>query len=264
MSVPTVSTPEEALAALGITPPDTEDEGTATDAPSTTEDTATDPASESSEASSTEDTPPAAAAKPAPAPEIDKSARAFAQMRVQNANMSKLLKGIGAVLGLSEQEINDEKRLTEALQAKILAQEAERQNVPVELLARLKYLEERDQHFTALQRQQAAALGFQAVKDQFGLTQEQLNEFAAELVQNGINPLTTDNVDLVAQYRILHHEDLVKAAVEKALAEERARAAKATSSAPTPGKTTGVGGVKDPGKVESVHDLERFLAANIN
>jgi hypothetical protein len=116
-----------------------------------------------------------------------------------------------------------------------------------------------------LQRQNNAALGFQTVKDKFGLDQDKLNSFATELIQLGINPLENDNVNLVDQYKLIHHDDIVKAEIAKAIAAEQARAAKATTSSSTPDNKQGNGGGGgEPGKVDSVRDLEKFLAAHVN
>jgi hypothetical protein len=207
--------------------------------------------------------PPADDANNPPA-EPDKQQQAFIHQRQQITQMNKLLKGIGKMLDLGDSDLSDETKLTAALQAKITAKEAESQHVPVELLTRLQQLEQRDMEYTAAQRNQNAALGFQRVKDQYGLTQEQLNGFATELVQRGLNPLEIDGVNVVEQYQTLHFNEILQAEVAKAVAAEQERAAKANSTASTPDKKNGNGGGgNEPGKVDSVRGLEQWLQQNV-
>jgi hypothetical protein len=201
-------------------------------------------------------------ADPTPAP--DKSHEAFIHMRQQNTNLTKMLKGVGTILGLSDTDIADETKLTAALQAKITADAATKANVPVEFLTRMQNLEQRELERVALQRQDNAARGFQTVKDKYGLSQEQLNNFASELINNGINPLEQDNVNLVNHYKVLHFDDILQVEVAKAVAAEQARAAKANNSASTPNTIQGTGGGgSEPNKVNSVRDLEKFLQENM-
>jgi hypothetical protein len=253
---------EDAIAALGgplqSDPPATDPPATdppVTD-PVTTDPPATDPPSTDPPA-----TDPPANDPPATPPAPDKSTQAFIQMRQQNTALSKMLKGVGSILGLADTDLNDETKLTAALQAKITAKQAEDAKVPVEFLTRMQNLEQRDQERVALQRQDNAARGFQMVKDTYGLSQEQLNNFASELINIGVNPLAQDNVNLADHYKVLHFNDIVKAEVAKAVAAEQARAAKANNSASTPDKTNGTGGGgSEPSKVNSVRELEKFLA----
>jgi hypothetical protein len=257
-------TTEEAIAALGgpLTP---ETDTPPTDTPPADNPPIDNPPADNPPADNPPtDTPPADDKSPEQSLELDKSQQAFIHMRQQNANLTKMLKGIGSVLDLTDTDINDENKLIAALQAKITAKQADTMKVPVDLLNRLNQLEERDQQFTALQRQENAARGFQTVKDSYGLTQEQLNNFATELVNSGKNPLILDNINIIEQYKTLHFDDILKAEVAKAVAAEQERAAKANQSATTPGKTTGTGGGGgERGKVESVRDLEKFLQENM-
>jgi hypothetical protein len=253
----TIST-EEAIAALGgplNTDPVTE--------PTTTEPPVTEPATPPVTEPVTEPNPAdtTTSNEPATPPVQDKSHEAFIHMRQQNANLTKLLKGIGQVLEIPDIDLNDENKLTAALQAKVTTKQADVAKVPVEFLTRMQALEQRDLERVAVQRKDNAARGFQTVKDTYGLTQEQLNNFASELINNGINPLEQDNINLVDNYRLLHFTDIIQSEVAKAVAAEQARAAKAGSSASTPNSQVGTGGGgSEPGKVNSVRELELFLA----
>lgn len=206
---------------------------------------------------------PAADPEPQPSqePEIDKSQQAFIHMRQQNKKYADTLKGIANVLGIEGN--NDEAALLAALQTKIAEKEAQQNNVPVELYQRLKQLEERDQEYSALQRQQMIAAGFETVKNTFNLTQQELNDFAGKLIEQGKNPLYTD-LNLVNEYRVLNFDNLVQKSIESALAAERERAAKATNNSTNPSDQTGKAPETGDQKVTSVQGLENFFRTNMS
>lgn len=187
-----------------------------------------------------------------------KAQQAFIHMRQQNKQYSNTIKGVASVLGIDS---NDESAILEALNQRIMANEAQKNNVPTELYARLQQLEERDREYTALQKQQQVAAGFETVKTQFGLDQAALDKFAVALVQSGKNPLT-DDVNLVEAYKLMHFEELQQKAIAKAVAEEQQRAAAAANHSTAPDNKTGGGNPSELGKVTSVRDLERFFAEN--
>ena len=204
-----------------------------------------------------------ATSKPPETPAVqqpdNKVQQAFAAMRVQNKQMTDTLKGVAGVLGL-ETIPEDSTQLLEALQQKIVASQAVKQGVPVEMLTRLNQLEQRDQVRVAQQLESEAALGFQALQNKFTLSQEELNKFAQELVAAGKSPLT-QSVNMVQEYQTLHFEELQAKAVAKAIAEEQERSSKANQHSSNPGSTTGAGGtgVGDTGKVNTVHELENWF-----
>lgn len=207
------------------------------------------------------ETPPAKTEEQPPNLPDQKAQQAFVFMRQQNKRMSDTLRGIASLVGVDPTAANDENKLMEALQAKITEQQARDQNVPVELLQRLQHLEARDKMYTAREREQAAALGFQRLKDTYGLSQTQLNQFAQQLVASGKNPLT-DAIDLEREYKLLNFDKLVEDAVNKAVAAERNRAANAANHSTTPSNTQG-GLPGNTGTVKNVHELNEWLKANV-
>lgn len=216
------------------------------------------------EASTEENQQPATTEPTAPAQEETpaladtKAQQAFIHMRQQNKQYSNTIKGVASVLGIDS---NDEEAILAALNERIMANEAQKNNVPPELYARLQQLEERDREYTALQKQQQVAAGFETVKTQFGLDQAALDKFAVALVQSGKNPLTMD-VNLVEAYKLMHFDELQQKAIAKAVAEEQQRAIAAATHSTAPDNRTGGGNPNEPGKVTSVRDLERFFAEN--
>ena len=167
-------------------------------------------------------TAPAPAAQQQPIPEPtqqfvqNKANEAFASLRVQNKQLTDTLKGVAGILGI--QDTYDEQTILQALQQKVIESQAQQQHVPVELLQKVQYLEQRDQQYTAMQRQTAVEQGFQEIKTKYNLNDQQLNEFATGLIQNNLNPLEKD-VDLMKEYQNMHFDELLQAAVAKAVAE---------------------------------------------
>lgn len=199
---------------------------------------------------------------PQQAPTVDKSQQAFISMRQQNKKYSDVLKGIAGVLGV-QGDHSDEANILAALQSKITENEAGKNNVPVEMYERLKQLELRDQEYTAVQTQQRVASGFEAVKNQFELTQPELNTFAEDLVKSGRNPLEA-NLDLVSEYKSMYFDKLVQKAADAAIAAEQARASKATTQSTKPGNKIGNNPAETGDqKVSNVRELENWLKSQV-
>ena len=210
-----------------------------------------------------EDDPPADSAdsndppKDPPKPSADtKAGRAFAQLRVQNAQYRKTLNGIAKILGVTD--TSDPDTLIAHLNKVILEKEAKDKNVPAELLERLQILEERDKEYTQKQIMEYAYLGFQRVKDLFNLDDAGLQKFADELVAAGINPFET-KVDVVREYKLLHFDELMKAAVEQGIKQEQERAAKAANHSTAPNPQKGPGQSGNPEKITTVAQLNDWM-----
>jgi len=237
-------------------PADSED-----DPPADSED---DPPADSNDPpADSEDDPPADSAdsndppKDPPKPSADtKAGRAFAQLRVQNAQYRKTLNGIAKILGVTD--TSDPDTLIAQLNKVILEKEAKDKNVPAELLERLQILEERDKEYTQKQIMEYAYLGFQRVKDMFNLDEAGLQAFADELVAAGINPFET-KVDVVREYKLLHFDELMKAAVEQGIKQEQERAAKAANHSTAPNPQKGPGQSGNPEKITTVAQLNDWM-----
>lgn len=259
----------ELLAGLGQTPPASDPEPVVTDpvtdtAPATepTEPVVTDPNSVNGGA-----TPPATT-EPIVDPAIvepsnsasslasQKQSKAFAEMRVQNQQYNKTLKSLGELLGA--QNVNDPTALLNLVQEKIVQAQAKTQGVPVDILTKLNMLEAEQQKSQAQAVQQQALLGFQNVKNKFGLDDKGLEDFSNQLVELGLNPFETQ-VDLVRVYRDVNFETLQTKAIEKAIADERARALKAAQGSTTPSSTNGGAGDPNQVQIKDVKGLESWF-----
>lgn len=192
---------------------------------------------------------------PAAAPQGDgKAQEAFIHMRQQNKRLSDTMRGVAKLFDLDDSVATDEEKLLEAIQTKITEKQATEQNLPIEVVQRLQRAEQLEHKVL----EQDTAFGFEAVKTKYGLTQDQLNKFAIELVEQGKNPYVT-SVNLMREYRDMHYDEIVAAEVAKAITAERERAAHAQETSTTPNTKTGAGTNGDPSKVNSVQQLEAWL-----
>jgi hypothetical protein len=215
----------------------------------------------------TEDNPEKPGDKQPPQPPAsvkpDQQQHAFAQLRIQNKQYSDLLKAVGEMLGV---DTKDPEALVGALKDKVLTSKAEAQKVPKELLERLDRLETKDEAATQRELYESAVRGFEAVKQRFNLTQDQLNAFAKELVDSGKHPYK-QQVNMIREYQLLHFEDIQKAAIAEALEAERAkqqaRTDKINQHSTSPGYQNGATPDK-PSKINSVRDLEKYLADQLS
>jgi hypothetical protein len=203
-----------------------------------------------------EPTEPETKPEPAPTP----ANRAFAELRVKTQKYEKILKSLGNLLGA--QDVNDPDAILNLVQEKVLQAQAKQQNIPVELLQKLDLLEAESQARQKDALMQQALIGFQNVKNQFGLDDKGLDAFADELAQNGINPFA-QQIDLVKVYRDFHFEDIIAKEVQKAVEAERQRALKAATESTTPGSTTGVGEGATPSQIKTAAELENWFKENI-
>ena len=184
----------------------------------------------------------------------DKRNFAFGKMRTEINQLTDLLGKVAKANGV---EYSDSKDLVAKLNDDAIQKMAQRQNVPVELLREIETLRQDSEAFKAQQRRDAAAIGFQKVMDTYGLTQDQLKEFAVELDQQGKNPFEKP-IDLLAEYKMLHYDDILNAAVKKAVEEALKKDSAANQSSSTPTKQQGGNG-SDPQKVTTVAGLTALL-----
>lgn len=181
---------------------------------------------------------------------------AFAQMRVLNQQYKGVIDGVAKVLGV--QDLSNPNAVLDQVNQLVLQAQAKQENVPVELLQRLTALEAQNNQYTQQQLQQQALIGFERVKTEYNLSNEDLTEFADQLQKSGVNPFTSQ-VDLITEYKNLNFEKLMEQAVEKGIQQERERSTRASKSGTTPNKGTGGDGPDSPDKINSVSDLTSFF-----
>lgn len=193
---------------------------------------------------------------PQQATQNDQQAHAFAQLRAENSKFKTLMNDMADLL-----QVNKDGDLSEAIKAKVIEANAKKTGVPIEVLQKLDYLTQRDQEFTKEQMRQAAIFGFQKVKDQFKLTDQDLNGFAQDLYKAGVNPFE-QQIDLLGEYQKRNFDRLIAAAVERGRQEEAQRAAKATEQGSTPVPQSGKQ-QSGQSKINTIKDLDSYFN-NIN
>lgn len=184
----------------------------------------------------------------------NKSAQAFAAMRVELSQKNKMLENVATVLGLDPKS----KDSMDQLQTKLTEALAKKQGLPVETLERLNRLEEMEQQRNIEQVRNNAFAGFQQVKTQFGLNDVQLQAFANDLVAEGKNPFVQP-LDLVTEYKLKNFDKLLEQAKSQGAQAEIERAAKANNNASTPGTNQGGAADQDVNKVTTVKQLTEWF-----
>lgn len=233
------------FASFGIEPP--AEEGGETETETETETTEPEQSAETTEPETEADVEqPNGAEQDKPKPD-NKQAKAWAEMRVQNKNYEKILKGVAGVLGVDG---TNPDTMLQALNDKVNEAQAKAQGVPKELLERLNQLEERDKMFEQEEIKRNAYLGFQNLKNDFGLDDKALSSFADELIQEGLNPFE-QHVDIETAFIKTHYKDLITQAEERGIKREQERAAKANTQGSTPNNKNG----QDPGGVQKINNI---------
>jgi hypothetical protein len=189
----------------------------------------------------------------------DKASHAFAQLRVENKKNAELLKNIANVLGV--QGTSNPEDLYKALNDKVIASQAKAQNIPEDVLRRVNQLEEYYKTTSQEDIKRSALLGFQKVKDTFGLSNKDLEQFAVSMQRDGLSPLEQP-LDLVREYKTRNFDNLIKAAEERGAAAEATRAKKAQEHGSTPGNKQGQRkNIGDGEKINTVQALNEFFRA---
>ena len=141
-----------------------------------------------------------------------KQNKAFAELRMRNKSQNEFIMRMAKAAGLNPQNAEEAQQL---LAENLTTFQAKKQNVDPDVLRKLEEERTELEELRALANRQAAMLGFQKVKDEYHLTNEDLNEFAGQLAAQKINPFGGDAVDLLKEYRMLNFEKLLAQAREE-------------------------------------------------
>lgn len=209
----------------------------------------------------TETTPPTeTSTKDAPLnPEekFSKQNSAFAQMRIQNKELSDLLMNLARATGQNPKNITEAQDMLKEGLTKVVSKN---RNIPEDVLREMEEDKRALAEYKQNQARQKALAGFQSVKDTFGLSREDVNNFADKLIENKLNPFEQD-LDLVKEYKNLYFEQLIAKAREEGVQEERARSIKAQQNSTTPstqkGVTENTGNQGTP--IKTVAELDKLL-----
>ena len=193
--------------------------------------------------------------EPHVATQQDKDANAFAEMRVQNKAMSDMLKKIADATGIQYTDQND---MLAKLNSDALTKLAEKQGVPVEILQRMETLERNSQLYLQQQNESRLRAGFVNLKQDYGLSDEEMMNFAKQLDDDKVD---LSKVDLVAEYRNRNFEAIVQKRIDAAVAAALSKDQQAQAQSTQP---TAQGAAQQAAKTEqitTVAGLRSWLAS---
>lgn len=181
---------------------------------------------------------------------------AFAEQRVQIKKQNDFIRKVGKLVGFDYSTNTDE--ILEKVNEALLEKESKEQNIPVDILKRLERAESLIQENDQIKLEKHVTEAFTDLIEEHNLSKEEVDEFTNYLIDNGKNPMVDANVDLQAEYLKLHYKDMVKAAVDEALAKEGERKKKVDEQASSSVGTSP--GDKDEAKISSVKELDDLFA----
>lgn len=200
---------------------------------------------------STEDTPLI------PEEKFNKQNSAFAQMRIQNKELSDLLMNLAKATGQNPKNITEAQDILKDGLTKVVSKN---RNIPEDILREMEDDKRKLAELQQTQAKQKALAGFQAVKDTFKLTRDEINKFADKLIENNLNPFEQD-INLVKEYRDMYFDQLIAKAREEGVQEERTRSLNAQRNSTTPSTQKGLpenaGSQETP--IKTIKDLDRLL-----
>lgn len=192
-----------------------------------------------------------------PEEKFSKQNSAFAQMRIQNKELSELLMNLAKATGQNPKNITEAQDILKEGLTKVVSKN---RNIPEDVLREMENDKKRLAELEQIQARQKALAGFQAVKDRFALSRDDINNFADKLIENKLNPFE-QILDLEKEYVNLYFNELMAKAREEGVQEERARSLKAQNNSTTPSTQKGVpenaGNQETP--IKSVSELDKLL-----
>lgn len=205
-----------------------------------------------------EETPPAPQEEPQQVDIVenptheDKDNEAFARMRVENKTMSDALMTMAGMLGIKANDVNDAMaKLSEAN----LQRRSEESGISKEILARLDAQDKELAEYRAQRQQQQLTSQLIAVRDKYGLTNEELTAFAKSVDAMGVD---YSRVNLSEMYQNMNFDKIVQARVDRAVQEALAKSTEEGTSNISLGSGGAVDNVDGP-SFKTAADLETFL-----
>lgn len=192
-----------------------------------------------------------------PEEKFSKQNSAFAQMRIQNKELSDLIMNLAKATGQTPKNMTEAQDILKDGLNKVVSKN---RNIPEDVLREMEQDKAALAELKQNQARQKALAGFQQVKDSHALTRDEINQFADRLIEHKLNPFEQD-LDLEKEYRNLYFNELMAKAKEAGIQEERARSLKAQQNSTTPSAQKGVadntGNQETP--IKTVSDLEKLL-----
>ena len=181
---------------------------------------------------------------------------AFAEQRLQIKRQNDFIRGIGRLIGFDDNASLD--AIQEKVAEVLLEKQSKEQGVPVEILQRLEKAESLIQENEQIKLEKKISEDFTDLIGTHSLSDEEVEEFTAYLIENGKNPMIDRSVDIKAEYLKLHMNDIVARAVQEALDKENQRKQKVDDHAPSAADKSP--GDKDEATITSVKELDDLFA----
>ena len=182
---------------------------------------------------------------------------AFAQQRQQIRAQEQFIKNLGKLIGMDNAKPEE---IQNKVQEVLLEKQSKEQNIPVEILQRLEAAEAIVQENQAIRRQTEVQDSLAELAEKHDLDSDEIMEFTQYLIDNDKNPLDHPEIDLAAEYLKIHYEDMVQAAVDKALGKEKERQKKVEDKGASPAPD-GNGGPDEDGKIDTIEDLDKLFSS---
>ena len=194
-----------------------------------------------------------------PTPESNNKANAaFAEMRIQNRKITDALAAVLQQHGLDPALAKNPEQLIKDAEDARLEAEAKKQQVPADLLKRLTQLEKANLENERTRLTNAALAGFQAVKQKYNLSNQDISAFARQLQEAGTNPFEQE-MDLEQHYKLHNLDKIIAAetqrAVEEALRNQQSAIQHSTAPSTTQGKKESSGA----DTIDTMAQFDRFL-----
>lgn len=186
-----------------------------------------------------------------------KANAAFAEMRTMNRKMQDALAAVLQQHGKDPALAKNPEQLIQDAENARLEAEAQKQKVPADLLKRLTQLEKTNMENERARLTNAALSGFQAVKQKYNLTNQDISNFAKQLQDAGTNPFEKE-MDLDLHYRLHNLDKIIAAESQKAVEEALRNQKSATQHSTAPSKTQGKEST-GADKIDTMAQFDRFL-----
>lgn len=176
---------------------------------------------------------------------------AFATMRMQNTSMQKVLGTIASKLGLDPKSYGDDQAFTQALvdaiatpqaQQPAQQQQTQQQQQPITdpaIALRIAQLERENAEVRQQANLRLTQQAFEKVKQEFSLSQEDLETFADQLIAEGVDPYQNPNLDLGRFYKLMNVDKLLEQRVATELKAQQEREQRSQEHSSKPGGVTG-------------------------
>lgn len=168
-------------------------------------------------------------------PEAEKRNRAFADLRRQAEENKKYAEFIDR---LAKESGTTPEELMTRYQERLLAQQAEKEGIPVEYLKRQQETDSKVSQLTEQLANERMEAQIEKVKAKYNADEDSIKEAFTEMFRNGVDPRVNMNIDFEKFYRAANFEKLLAAEVEKTRqADLAAKKKRQTEAAPPNGNS---------------------------